>query len=98
MIDAPSHELPGRIDLKQSILYGSAFVLYVLFLFAAERLFPLRAPTRRLLGRLRVNLTFAAVAFVVVSTLVRPAAEWTLGWSAADSFGLVRLMALPAWL
>jgi sterol desaturase/sphingolipid hydroxylase (fatty acid hydroxylase superfamily) len=84
--------------LKVSILYGSAIGFYALLLFAVERFYPLRAPTRQLLGRLTVNLTFAAIAFAVVSTLVRPAAEWTLGWSAADNFGLVRLMALPAWL
>jgi sterol desaturase/sphingolipid hydroxylase (fatty acid hydroxylase superfamily) len=45
-----------------------------------------------------VNLTFAAVAFVVVSALVGPAAEWTLHWSAAGGFGLVRLVPLPLWL
>ncbi len=84
--------------MKISILYGSAIGLYALLLFAIERFFPLRTPTRKLLGRLIVNLTFAAVAFVVVSILVRPAAEWTLGWSAADNFGLVRLAAFPTWL
>lgn len=89
---------PGRIKLNQSILFSSAIVLYALCLFGAERFLPLRTPTRHLLGRLRVNLTFAVVAFVVVSILVRPAAEWTLGWSAADSFGLLRLVSLPTWL
>ncbi len=83
--------------MKVSILYGSAIGLYALLLFSVERFFPLRTPSRHLLGRLTVNLTFAAVAFVVVSILVRPAAEWTLGWSAAGNFGLVRLTAFPTW-
>ena len=83
--------------MKQTILFGAAIALYALFLFAAERLFPLRTPTRRLWGRLVVNLTFAGVAFIVVSTLVKPAAEWTLVWSSADDFGLVRSLPLPLW-
>jgi sterol desaturase/sphingolipid hydroxylase (fatty acid hydroxylase superfamily) len=83
--------------VKQTILFGAAIALYALFLFAAERLLPLRTPTRRLWGRLVVNLTFAGIAFIVVSTLVNPAAEWTLAWSSADDFGLLRLLPLPLW-
>jgi sterol desaturase/sphingolipid hydroxylase (fatty acid hydroxylase superfamily) len=84
--------------MKQTILFGAAIALCAVCLLAAERVFPLRTPTRRLWGRLLVNLTFAAVAFVVVSILVKPAAEWTLRWSSVGDFGLVRLVPLPIWL
>ena len=84
--------------MKQTILFGAAIALCAVCLLAAERVFPLRTPTRRLWRRLLVNLTFAAIAFLIVSILVRPAAEWTLGWSATGSFGLVRWAPLPMWM
>ncbi len=84
--------------MKQTILFDAITALYAVCLFAAERAFPLRIPTRQLRGRLFVNLSFAAFAFAVVSILVRPAAEWTFEWSSSADFGLIRLIPLPLWL
>jgi len=73
-------------------------VVFALALFALERFFPLRRPKRPLVGRLLVNLTFAAVAFVTVSLTVRPAAEATLGWAGRSAFGLAQLTAIPPFV
>lgn len=48
---------------------------FALSLFGLERLFPLRRAKGSLAGRLLINLTFAAVAFVTVALTVRPAAD-----------------------
>lgn len=81
--------------MKASFVWGVAIVAYVLVLFVLERFFPLRRAARPLAGRLRVNLTFAAVAFVTVSLIVRPAIQATLGWTGQATFGLARLEAIP---
>jgi len=60
-----------------------------------ERYVPLRRPNHPLMARLLVNGTFAVLAFVVVSLLVRPAAEAMLSWSAQRAFGLVHFFGLP---
>lgn len=70
---------------------------FFVLLFVLERFFPLRKSTRSLLGRLIANLAISALAFVAAAALVRPAAQWALGWSAEESFGLVHLVDLPAW-
>jgi sterol desaturase/sphingolipid hydroxylase (fatty acid hydroxylase superfamily) len=84
--------------MKPSLLWGVAVGAFALSLFVLERLFPLRRAGRPLAGRLLVNLTFAAVAFVTVSLTVRPAAQATLGWIGENAFGLARLGAIPPFL
>lgn len=74
-----------------------AVVLFAL-LFALERFFPLRKSTRSLVGRLFVNIAVSALTFVAAVTLVQPAAQWALHWSANRPLGLVHLFTLPAWL
>ena len=66
-----------------------------LLLFLLERFLPLRKNARSLLGRLIVNIAISALTFVAAVTLVRPAAQWALQWSATKPFGLVHLMPLP---
>jgi sterol desaturase/sphingolipid hydroxylase (fatty acid hydroxylase superfamily) len=63
-----------------------------------ERFFPLRHDTRSLLWRLLVNLAISVLTFFAAVTVVQPAAQWTLHWSAGKPFGLVHLISLPAWL
>lgn len=67
-----------------------------LALFVLERLVPLRRATRSLLGRLLVNLAVSAIAFGAALAVVRPAAERAFGWTDAEPFGLLHLVALPA--
>jgi sterol desaturase/sphingolipid hydroxylase (fatty acid hydroxylase superfamily) len=66
--------------------------------FVLERFFPLRKSTRSLLGRLFVNLCLAAVMFIASVSLVRPAVQTALHWSADKPFGLIHLVPLPGWL
>jgi sterol desaturase/sphingolipid hydroxylase (fatty acid hydroxylase superfamily) len=81
--------------MRASLVWGVAIVAFALGFFVLERLFPLRRAARPLAGRLLVNLTFAAVAFVTVSLTVRPAVQATLGWTGQATFGLARLEAIP---
>lgn len=83
-------EIPGT-DMEQS-MHFAAMAGYVLVLFAAERLFPLRKSTRSLRERLAINLIFAVMAVAVTAGLLRPAVAWVLGRGEAEGFGLVRLL------
>src|SRR5437588_7673346 len=74
-----------------------AAVLFAL-LFGLERAFPLRTSTRSLLGRLVVNVAVSALTFLAAATLVQPAAQWAMRWSADRPFGLIHLVTLPSWL
>jgi sterol desaturase/sphingolipid hydroxylase (fatty acid hydroxylase superfamily) len=67
-------------------------------LFVLERFFPLRKGAHSLIGRLLVNVAISVLTFLAAVTLVQPAAQWALCWSADRPFGLVHLLALPAWL
>ena len=64
-------------------------------LFVLERFFPLRKRTCLLIGRLLVNLSMSALAFFVAAILVRPAAQATLHWANAKTFGVIHLLPLP---
>jgi sterol desaturase/sphingolipid hydroxylase (fatty acid hydroxylase superfamily) len=83
--------------LKALVTTLIAVALFAL-LFALERLFPLRRSTRSLLWRLLVNIAISALTFLAAVTLVQPAAQWALHWSATKPFGLVHLLTLPSWL
>ena len=74
-----------------------AVALFAL-LFGLERFLPLRRSTRSLLGRLVVNIAISVLTFLAAAALVQPAAQWALSWSGEKPFGLVHLVALPAWL
>src|SRR5437773_9272523 len=65
------------------------------FLFALERMTPLRPCKRTLLGRLLLNLAMSAMAFIVAGVLVRPAALHALAWSSQEQFGLIHLAQIP---
>jgi sterol desaturase/sphingolipid hydroxylase (fatty acid hydroxylase superfamily) len=64
-------------------------------LLVLERFFPLRKRTCVLIGRVLVNLSISAVAFFVAAILVRPAAQATLHWATAKTFGVIHLLPLP---
>jgi sterol desaturase/sphingolipid hydroxylase (fatty acid hydroxylase superfamily) len=81
--------------MQETLITGAVLGSLALLLFLSERFIPLRRVKRPLLGRLTVNLSFAAVAFVTVSLTVRPAAEAMLGWTGHSSFGLAQLAAIP---
>lgn len=81
--------------MQEALVIGAVFGALALSLFVLERFIPLRRAKRPLSGRLMVNLSFAAVAFVAVSLTVRPAAEAMLGWSGHNGFGLANLAAIP---
>lgn len=82
--------------MQETLITGAVIGTLALSLFLLERLFPLRTAKRPLAGRLLINLSFAAVAFVTVSLMVRPAAEATLGWTGRSAFGLAQLAAIPS--
>lgn len=65
-------------------------------LLVLERFFPLRKRTCVLIGRVLVNLSISAVAFFVAAILVRPAAQATLHWATAKTFGVIHLLPLPS--
>jgi hypothetical protein len=65
--------------MQETLVAGAVIGTFALLLFLLERFTPLRSLKRPLLGRLVVNLSFAAVAFVTVSLTVRPAAKALLG-------------------
>jgi sterol desaturase/sphingolipid hydroxylase (fatty acid hydroxylase superfamily) len=70
----------------------------LLVLFALERIFPLRRATRALFTRLLINFALSALTFGVALVLVKPAALRALHWSAERPFGMLQLVAMPAWL
>ncbi|HAD05463.1 MAG: sterol desaturase [Desulfuromonadales bacterium GWC2_61_20] len=82
--------------MRETLFAGAVIGGYFVILFLSERLLPLRRPRRSLVGRLLVNLIFAAVAFATVALTVRPAAEAMLGWTGRIHFGLLQLPAIPA--
>jgi sterol desaturase/sphingolipid hydroxylase (fatty acid hydroxylase superfamily) len=84
--------------MRETLIAGAVIGAFALLLFLSERFIPLRRVKRPLLGRLTVNLSFAAVAFVTVSLTVRPAAEAMLGWTGHSGFGLAQLAAIPSVL
>lgn len=81
--------------MQAALMAGAVIGAFALSLFLLEIFIPLRRVKRPLLGRLIVNLSFAAVAFVTVSLTVRPAAEAVLGWTGHSGFGLAQLTAIP---
>ena len=81
-----------------ALLTTLAAVMFFAFLFGLERWLPLRKSTHSFLGRLAVNIAISVLTFLAAAALVQPAARWALFWSAQKSFGLVHLIALPAWL
>jgi sterol desaturase/sphingolipid hydroxylase (fatty acid hydroxylase superfamily) len=75
----------------------AALAAWALLLFALERVAPLRAPTRRLGGRLAVNATLTALSLGAALALVRPAVGWVLAPGAGRRLGLLGAVELP-WL
>lgn len=73
------------------VLLGSVF----LGLFLAERVMPLRRPTRPLWERLQVNAGVTAIAAVLNFAVVQTAAYFTIQGAEQQSFGLVRWLPLP---
>jgi sterol desaturase/sphingolipid hydroxylase (fatty acid hydroxylase superfamily) len=84
------------MPMQETLITGAVLGSLALLLFLSERYIPLRRVKRPLLGRLTVNLSFAAVAFLTVSLTVRPAAEAMLGWTGDSGFGLAQLAAIPS--
>jgi sterol desaturase/sphingolipid hydroxylase (fatty acid hydroxylase superfamily) len=73
-------------------LLAGIFILLLLL----GRLFPLRRATRPLARRLPANLMISALAFLVGSVLVRPAATALIGWPASTGgIGILRWSPLP---
>jgi sterol desaturase/sphingolipid hydroxylase (fatty acid hydroxylase superfamily) len=80
----------------KSVLTPLIVLATLVLLFVLERLFPLRKITRALAGRLLVNFSISALAFLIAALLVRPTAQATLHWTNVKTFGLVHLLPLPA--
>ena len=80
----------------KSVLTPLIVLATLVLLFVLERLFPLRKITRALVGRLLVNFSISALAFLVAALLVRPTAQATLHWTNEKTFGVVHLVPLPA--
>jgi sterol desaturase/sphingolipid hydroxylase (fatty acid hydroxylase superfamily) len=75
-------------DTRAAIGLASLFGL----LFGIERVMPLRAATRPLLGRLAVNAAIALLAFAAAILLVRPVALAVLQQAQDAPFGLLHLV------
>jgi sterol desaturase/sphingolipid hydroxylase (fatty acid hydroxylase superfamily) len=86
----PNH-LPIAAVLVLPGLVGAVF----LALFLAERVRPLRQPTRPLWQRLKVNAGVTAIAIIFNFAVVQTAAYFTIQATAAQSFGLVRWLPVP---
>src|SRR5437764_8451902 len=87
-----------RMMLVDLSSYLPLFVIGVFAgLFAVERLFPLRAAKSELFARVLLNLMVSALAYLTAMIVVRPSALQTLTWTATNSFGLIHLVAVPAW-
>ena len=82
-----------------NMLAGTPLVVAGIFiiLFAVEKRFPLRESRSGLLARLVVNLSLSALAFLTAALAVQPSARHTLAWTSAQPFGLLHLLAVPAW-
>jgi sterol desaturase/sphingolipid hydroxylase (fatty acid hydroxylase superfamily) len=76
-----------------AVLAALAVVLFLL-----ERVAPLRRSKAGLLSRLPVNLVVSALAMATAGLAVRPVASGLMGWTAAEQFGLLRAIAVPAIL
>ena len=75
------------------------FIVIALFLvlLLVERLVPLRKSRLALWTRLVVNVTLSLLTYGIAAAVVRPSAMWTLQWSSARPFGLLRLTSIPPW-
>lgn len=78
--------------ISLAVVPASIFALLLLL----ERWIPLRQPKRLLLGRLVVNALITVLAFGVNAALVQPAAQFMVGWTEQESFGLIHWLPLPA--
>src|SRR5262249_48606725 len=71
---------------------------FFLALLALQEIFPLRGRHVPLLGRLILNLTLSALAFLTALLVVKPSALHFVSWTSARSFGLLHLLSLPSWV
>jgi sterol desaturase/sphingolipid hydroxylase (fatty acid hydroxylase superfamily) len=76
------------------VLIGAVFLI----LFLAERVWPLREPTRPLWQRLKVNAGVTAIAAFINIAVVQTAAYFTIQWADQQSFGLVRWLTVSPWV
>ena len=74
------------------VMFVGIFALLVLI--SAEWTVPLRRRTRPVLPRLAVNLILSALAFLVASSVVQPAALAVTGWNSSEPSGLLALLPL----
>lgn len=70
----------------------------LLALLALERLSPLRRRRRGTMRRIGVNAAVSALCILTGALLVRPTAEFVMGWSGRGGIGLLRLVAMPTWI
>lgn len=82
------------------VMKVTPFLAAALFaaLFAAERLRPLRHPSRPGFRRWSLNVLAMAIAFGVAAFTVAPAALRTMRWSEENGVGLLHAIPLPPWL
>jgi sterol desaturase/sphingolipid hydroxylase (fatty acid hydroxylase superfamily) len=78
-----------------SVVIIVGYIALALILIGSEWIFPLRHRGRSFVPRLAVNLVLSAMAFLLASFLVRPAALATAGWASTRPFGLLALVELP---
>ena len=93
-----SHRYDRRVNPLARPGAAAILALAVLgtVLFVLERVRPLRRPRRPLLPRLGVNAVVTALALFAAGLAVRPLAVQVLGWTAAERWGLLRALGVPA--
>jgi sterol desaturase/sphingolipid hydroxylase (fatty acid hydroxylase superfamily) len=80
---------------QQAILYSIVFVILIIVLILLEQKYFLRKNNHALLPRLLINSSLSVLSFVTVYFLIFPVQTKTLEFTAANNFGLVKLIQLP---
>ena len=87
--------MPDRISGTNLLTIGLLAGIFLLLLILGI-LFPLRRATRPLARRLVTNILISALAFLIGSMIVRPAATALIGWpTATGGIGILNWMSWP---
>lgn len=87
--------MPNQLPIAAVLVLPGLIGAIFLALFIAERVRPLRQPTRPLWQRLKVNAGVTAIAAILNLAVVQTAAYFTIQWADGQGLGLVRWLPVP---
>ncbi|MGG6242460.1 sterol desaturase family protein [Nodosilinea sp. AN01ver1] len=87
--------MPNSLAIAAVLVLPGLIGAIFLALFLAERVRPLRQPTRPLWQRLKVNAGVTAIAALLNLAVVQTAAYFTIQRAEGQGFGLVRWLPMP---